>query len=448
MAGRKPIPEEHSNRRIAQRHQHLTSLEVASLEAHANQQELLRLEPGLQSAHATYSHGDDSSDEVVEVDFDGEKSEVDSSPEEVEVDSRYLVQGRLGCLEIDDISFNNFCETAQRVIACDIMLKEGEKLKGFFFIVQIFDSNEPQEYQIKNCSVEPPFFSQIFATLPRKPIVSIRVADTNQRLRIEHEKLSGHLKVTAPSIGYRYVFVRWNMRKDLESNSIEFIDNAIQFLFPQDSTSISRPETFRVEEERGLWHYDLDLQSDLFLNEGVQKSFSEITGMEEPGGQNINQADPEISIYNTTDNTQRQTTLKNRKRRRMEQAASQKQKSLVEETQLEGDEAVLQSIVEPRLRALKERQASRLHAESVYNNPGGRIGIPKYGPSLEPAIQGGPDFPTIYARVLTLAEIEDLQKQLRLCENELLQRDIPKVPTVLRVCDTTLHLGSPIHMSI
>ncbi|MCJ1467977.1 hypothetical protein MMC07_006603 [Pseudocyphellaria aurata] len=165
------------------------------------------------------------------------------------------------------------------------------------------------------------------------------------------------------------------------------------------------------------------------MNEGVQKSFSEITGMKEPGGQNIT-PDPELSIHNTTETTQRRTALTDRESQRMEQTESQKQKRLVEEAESEGDEAVVQSIVEPRLRALKERQASRLHAESVYNNPGGKIGIPKYGPSLEPAIRGGPDFPTIYARVLTLAEIEDLQKQLRLCENELLQRDIPKAPRV------------------
>ncbi|MCJ1467978.1 hypothetical protein MMC07_006604 [Pseudocyphellaria aurata] len=80
---RKPIPEDCINRRRARRHQHLTAPEVASLEAYADKQELLRSGPGLQSGHATYSHRVDSSDEVAEVDFDGEKSEVDCGPEEI-----------------------------------------------------------------------------------------------------------------------------------------------------------------------------------------------------------------------------------------------------------------------------------------------------------------------------------------------------------------------------
>lgn len=169
-------------------------------------------------------------------------------------------------------------------------------------------------------------------------------------------------------------------------------------------------------------------------------SFSEITGMEKPGRQTITHPDPEIRIYKTTEKTKQQSDVKERERRMMGQAERQKQRILVHEAGSKDDDAVVQSLMEPKLRALEERQASRLRAESVYNNPGGRIGIPKYGPSLEPAIDGGPDFPTIYARVLTLAEIEDLQKQLQLRENELLQREVP------RVCYMTFYLCPPIYI--
>lgn len=312
-------------------------------------------------------------------------------------------------------------------------------LNNFFFDVQILDGEEPRRYRIKDCSAKPPSFSKNFAAL-RKSLVQIGVANTYQGLTTAHERLPGYLKVTAPGIGHRYIFARWNLRENLESNSIEFVNSAIKFLFPRDKTGIARSETFKIEEKKRLWLYNLDPQSDLFLNEGVQKSFSEITGMES-GGHIITQ-DPEIFIYRTTDKTKQQRAVKERERQKMGQAKSQSQKSLVQEAGSQSDKAVVQSSVDPQLRALKERLASRLQPESVYNNPGGRIGIPKYGPSLEPAIHGGPDFPSIYARVLTLAEIEDLQRQLQLRENEFLQREAP------RVCDMTFHSVLAIHMDI
>lgn len=399
------------------------------------------MRPGLQSAHAIYSESVDASDEVVVANSNTEGFEGDSSDRESEDDSRYLVRGRLGCLEIDDISYNNFCETAQRVIACDTRSKDGEKIRSFYFDVQILDDQNPEVYQIKNCAAEPPFFSKIFAAL-RKPLVQIRVADSHEGLRTMYGELPSYLKVTAPDIGYRYVYVRWNMRKDLESNSIEFRNSAVKFLFPQDKTSITKSETFSTQDQGGLWQYDLDLQSGLFLNEGVQRPFSEITGMENLGGQAITHPHPEIIIYKSTDKTKQQRAVQERERQRMEQVESQGQKTLVQEAGSKSDKSVAQPFIEPRLRDLKERQASRLQTQSVYKNPGGTIGIPKYGPSLEPAIRGGSDFPTLYARVLTLAEIEDLQKQLQRCENELLQREVPKV------CDMTFHPGPPIRISI
>lgn len=162
--------------------------------------------------------------------------------------------------------------------------------------------------------------------------------------------------------------------------------------------------------------------------------------MEEAGGHTY--PDPEVFIYKTTNNTKQQTAVKEREHQKMRQVDSQRQTSLMHEAGSKGDAAVVQSLIEPQLKALKDQQASRMRPESVYNNPGGRIGIPKYGPSLEPAIHGGPDFPTIYARVLTLAETEDLQKQLKLRENLLLRREVPKV------CNMRPYLVLPTYRSI
>lgn len=164
--------------------------------------------------------------------------------------------------------------------------------------------------------------------------------------------------------------------------------------------------------------------------------------MEKPAGQAITHPHPEIIIYKSTDKIKQQRAVQERERRKMEKVESQRQKSLVQEAGSKSDKSVAQPVIEPRLRDLKERQASRLQTQSVNKNPGGTIGIPKYGPSLEPAIRGGSDFPTLYARVLTLAEIEDLQKQLQCCENELLQREVPKV------CEMISHPGPPISISI
>ena len=170
-------------------------------------------------------------------------------------------------------------------------------------------------------------------------------------------------------------------------------------------------------------------------------SLSEITGMEKPG-QTVTHPDPETRIYNTTNKTEQQSDVKERERRTMGQAKRQKPRRLVHEAGSKDDDAVVQSLMEPELRALEERQASPLRVESVYNNPSGRIEIPKHGSSLEPTINGGPDFPTIYARVLTLAEIEGLQKQLHLRKNELSQREVS------RVCYMTFYSCPPIHISI
>ncbi len=83
------------------------------------------------------------------------------------------------------------------------------------------------------------------------------------------------------------------------------------------------------------------------------------------------------------------------------------------------------------------RTESRFAPESIYGSGApGEIAVPKYGPSLEQELRGGRDTPSTYARVLTLTEIERLQRDLRRAENELLQREF-----ACRVCDETFRPG-------
>lgn len=80
----------------------------------------------------------------------------------------------------------------------------------------------------------------------------------------------------------------------------------------------------------------------------------------------------------------------------------------------------------------------RLSPESVYNNSPGEIQIPHYTSMLDWEITGGPNMPTIYARVPTLSEIRILQRRLWRLENWVLQRE-----DYCRVCDQTFAYGAP-----
>ena len=90
----------------------------------------------------------------------------------------------------------------------------------------------------------------------------------------------------------------------------------------------------------------------------------------------------------------------------------------------------------PGIEAERQRQAARTEQESVYRNPGGSIKLPRWGPCLEPEMRGGPDFPTLYPRVLTIAETEGLQQRLRLRENFTLERE----EAVSRVCPSCTYV--------
>ncbi|KAI9791451.1 MAG: hypothetical protein M1833_001528, partial [Piccolia ochrophora] len=72
---------------------------------------------------------------------------------------------------------------------------------------------------------------------------------------------------------------------------------------------------------------------------------------------------------------------------------------------------------------IREQQDARLFPKSVYDQPMSEMQLQTPIPSYEPEIRGGVDFPSLYARVLTISEVENLQRELRRCQNELLGRE-------------------------
>lgn len=83
------------------------------------------------------------------------------------------------------------------------------------------------------------------------------------------------------------------------------------------------------------------------------------------------------------------------------------------------------------------RHNSRLDPESVYKSPTGEIQLPRYESTLDWEINGGPDMPTVYARVPTLSEIQMLQRRVWHLENQILQRE-----DYCRVCDEAFVHGT------
>lgn len=83
------------------------------------------------------------------------------------------------------------------------------------------------------------------------------------------------------------------------------------------------------------------------------------------------------------------------------------------------------------------RYRSGLSPESVYKTSSGGIQLPRYTSTLDWEITGGPDMPTVYARVPTLSEIRMLQRRVWRLENWVLQRE-----DYCRVCDKTFTYGA------
>ena len=79
---------------------------------------------------------------------------------------------------------------------------------------------------------------------------------------------------------------------------------------------------------------------------------------------------------------------------------------------------------------------SGLSPKSVYSNSTTEIQLPYYKSMLDWKITGGPDMPTVYARVPTLSEMQTLRKRAWHLENQILQREV-----CCRVCDQTFVYG-------
>ena len=108
---------------------------------------------------------------------------------------------------------------------------------------------------------------------------------------------------------------------------------------------------------------------------------------------------------------------------RQQREAELRQRRLMEEKRTQAPGVAPQNSVPALLKDLQARKTPRLQAESVYGNPGEKIVVLQYGSSLEPEISGGPDTPSLYARVLTISETNTLQQRVRHLENEILQRE-------------------------
>lgn len=81
--------------------------------------------------------------------------------------------------------------------------------------------------------------------------------------------------------------------------------------------------------------------------------------------------------------------------------------------------------------------SSRLEPISVYKKHDGEMQLPRYESTLDWEVTGGPDMPTVYARVPTLSEIQLLQRRAWHLENQILQRE-----HLCRVCDKAFAYGS------
>lgn len=118
---------------------------------------------------------------------------------------------------------------------------------------------------------------------------------------------------------------------------------------------------------------------------------------------------------------------------RKRKAAELKQRRLMELEHLKPTGLVaIPGFVSDPLNDLHAREGPRLGGESVYGNPGDKIKLPQHGPSVESEILGGPDTPSLYARVFTISEINALLDSVRSMENEILQRE-----KTCRVCSIT-----------
>lgn len=151
------------------------------------------------------------------------------------------------------------------------------------------------------------------------------------------------------------------------------------------------------------------------------------------------QIDPLALAPNTdTDIINKQKAALERANRIMKQAREEEQ---LERMKREGQNPPNSScgggLTQNKLSNIEVGHSSRLQPISVYKKHDGEMQLPRYESTLDWEVTGGPDMPTVYARVPTLSEIQSLQRRAWHLENQILQRE-----DSCRVCDKGFVYGS------
>lgn len=324
-----------------------------------------------------------------------------------------LIQSRKGALYLHDTSYRSFCDLIKRLV-------RDEGGSKYFIEFKRAETEPPREYPIDLQSGEHSYKAEI---LPR-----LNVRDIEARVRSDSydggensmpdSPASGRLKIIAHGVGYIYCSANWLLAKDnLIQNSGQFL-KALDLLFPH-KTEDYQAEHFTVVVP-GYGSYNINRSFVPALNSTIQESLSRVTGLE---GQEHNEIAAEIFVSTMNTALPDQSVIPGQAR------------------DIIGGDSPERSIAEAQretsARELEPHQHSLPVPKSVYKTRSGSIYSPRHEPSLKPEIRGRHGIPLFNPRILTLSEIEELQRQLRLRENELLQRE-----EYCRVCDKTFRHGS------
>ena len=261
------------------------------------------------------------------------------------------------------------------------------------------------------------------------------------------------LKIVRPDVGHFYCYAGWNDSNDVKLNSAEF-EKALNFLF-------SRPGSEHYDSDLltltipGYGLFDIDRKSEVIVGAKMQRIFSAITGLDTDTDSVPGKPPAEIFVHE-----RKASPTSPIKAVENEDLAAVSKRSLqmnvlstnLDQTQPEQEQ--LGPIVAPRQQKQSERPASgdeRVQMETranisadvpftplpTFDSSQSSTHVPQPTPSPGPGIRGNPDVPSTNPRALTLYEIEDLQKQLRRRENEILKHE-----ESCRICDKVFQVSS------
>jgi hypothetical protein len=316
----------------------------------------------------------------------------------------------------------------------------------YVFVNHVGDANGYlQPYELEIDSGESTFMSKILPEL-RKSTVEIKVRGSKVSDESSfHAKVdSSFLKVTAPHIGYCYTHLKLGNREDeLHKNSEHIIESAIDFLFPGDPDGAHKRQGLFIVHVPGHGDYNIKLPSAVPVDVKLQEAFSNLIGMEVGG----TDSPAEVFIYKSEDVMGKGPQGQQAKALRLDEGTQNEQDAALERANRILKAAKKQEQVNKMKRKQKvpPNQStgagllpkSRLEPESVYKIANGKIPLSRYKSPLDWELFGGPDMPTVYARVPTLAEIRKLQTRVWHLENQILQRE-----ELCRVCDKAFIPGS------